>query len=261
MAAATEVVHASLATILAIVIAPVASMAVLMTKMLGRSGRVRLSLSVLRQTKADVATLIVYDAIGGAICAGAVLLLGITRPPALVSGFTTAPVLTWSIVGALGPLVSVGILDRLPLRESRDVLERDRKTRKEEEVARIFAEVRFQASQRILTLLYEEVQVRAGIERDKHSARAKELFHTGRLHFDDVAREVDLFTRAWHRRVPQEVSAILRKRQHWPTDQDPGRETLMLVETLLVTGLIRPVTIACKVAERRTTVTAVTAMA
>lgn len=246
------IVRASYEALVVLVAAPAAGLLILGLRMVGRSGEVRTTLQVLRHVRSDVAALIVYDAVGGALCAGGVLILGISRPPALVTGFSTDPVLAWSIVGFFGPLVSAGILDRLPLRSLVDFLSRNDSR---DEPGSTLIEVRFQASQRILFQLYEEVRVRNGIERDALSLRARELTQEGRLHFDDVAREIDVFASSWKRRVPREVKAVLARRTHWPTGEDPGREGIVLVDTAIAVGLVQPITIACRVAEHRPPVT------
>lgn len=130
MGAAPSVVDASYAALTALVAAPLAGLAVLSLRMVGRSGHIGMSLSALWRSKTDSAALILYDIVGGALSVAVVLVLGITRPPALTNGFATSPALAWAVVGSLGPLVSAGILDRLPLRSLVDFFRSKRPARR-----------------------------------------------------------------------------------------------------------------------------------
>jgi hypothetical protein len=246
------VVEATSSALVALLVAPLTGLLVLVVRMLGRSGKVRGSLGVLLRSRADLATLAVYDIVGGGLCVASVIILGITRPPALIAGFEDQPVLAWAIVGALGPLVSAGIVDRLPLRTFADFFasQEQHKNEKADKSAVVIAEVRLQASQRILLRLYEEVRVVEALERDSHASRARRLISEGELSFSDVVTEVNRFSGMWRERVPSEVRVVIRK-HGGGSDLPPADATIKLVHTCLETGFVRPVAIATRIAEAR----------
>jgi hypothetical protein len=247
------VVEASPSMAIVLLIAPLAGLFALLIRMLGRSSQLRLSLTILRRSKADVTAIAAYDIVGGLLCGAGVLILGITRPPALAAAFETKPLLAWSIVGASGPLLAAGVIDRLPLRSFADFFVNNggrSVSSKWPEMAPV-PEVRLQASQHILLRLYQEVRVTERIICDHHGVTARKLFEAGHLTFDDVTGEIKRFASDWSKQIPEEVKELMGKRTMWPGPQDPGRETVLLVDTCLNLGFEQPIIIANRVAAER----------
>lgn len=246
-AAAVPIVHASPATLLVMVSAPLTGLLALFVRMIGRSGRPKMATEVLAQAPAEVLTIGIFDVLGGIICAGGVVIFGITRPPALVSGFDSSPVLAWLGVGALGPLVSAGVLDRLPLRTVADHTNRG----SQQALGSVFSELRFQATQRVLERLYEEVEFAEGVQRDGYATQARSLIDAGLLEFDDIHLQVERFGSEPEVVLPKPVKKLLAARTSWPVDVDPGREAVVLVDTCLKVDVVAPVAVACRIARQR----------
>jgi hypothetical protein len=190
-----------------------------------------------------------YDLLGGAVCVAGVVVFGITRPPALVSGFQSSPLLAWLALGALGPLVSAGVIDRFPLRAVADVVSRsDRSGRPDAATPTVFSDVRFQASQRIIYALYDDVRVSEIVEHKALRLTARGLIEAGLLDFDIIEREIRLFARQYRWRLPQPLLAAFKARSAWPTGHDPGRETIQLVDVSMELGFVRALDIVCRAA-------------
>jgi hypothetical protein len=241
---AVAVAHLSFATLLTICVASAAGGFGLFVRMLGESGRLRVSLNVLGRCKADLITVLVYDAFSGLVCAATIVLFGVTRPPALMTGFTHRPLLAWATLGLIGPLVSIWLVDRIPLRPLLDRTSRAQ-LGGTEAGGTIMSEGRFRASTRIREQLYLAVRVHRGIEADKLRAYAVGLINDGRLSFDTIAEEIKVFASRWGRRVPSELRHALNKRAHWPTGYDPGSDTVLLLYAATAVGWLRPIEVAC----------------
>ena len=166
-----------------------------------------------------------------------------------MTAFQTNPAIAWVVLGALGPLVSAGIIDRLPLRAAADIAWRNERGRHPEDDERtLVSDARYQASHRILLALYEDTRVREVTEYHRLRGEARHLIDAGRLHFDDVEREIRLFAIQWRWDMPHQLAQAFSARSTWPTDEDPGRETAKLVDAALLFGFARPVSVACRAA-------------
>jgi hypothetical protein len=179
----------------------------------------------------------------------AVLLLGATRPSFVIDIVAREPVIGWAVVGLVGPLVSAGFIDRLPVKSAVDAFGRGGK--RLANLGELVDQVRSKPVERIVYDLYEEQEARAEIARDELRVRARVLHFDELVHFDDYARQVRRFAEESKRSIPREVSAILDRRKNWPTEADPGRDTLVLVDLLIEIDWVRPVSIVCRVGEDR----------
>ncbi len=244
-------VNPSYATLAALVTAPLAGLLVQWIRLIGLSNRPGLAGIVLWTSKADVATIAFYDICGAAIVAASVIILGITRPPSLVQGFQTSPVVAWSIVGLVGPLFSTGVLDRLPVRAFADLVTRPDETRDTTLIAAMLTQVRSRASARIAETLWAESTKLEDRERHRLLVRAKRLAASEVLTFHDVARALRDHATQLKNPLPEEVEEILDLPAKWGHEANPDRHTPVAVGTALDFGLCVPIATACDCAEQR----------
>jgi hypothetical protein len=224
--------------------------------MLGRSGRVSLTLQTFARSKADLAVIVTYDVLGAVIAVLTLVLLGISKPSPLVSYFHTDPVLAWAVLGVFGPAFAIAVLDRIPVVRLSNLSAADAEALSTQAKREIRAAVtdgvalRTKSVERIFKCHYEDVQVVEEIERLRLHQRAMALMQRRLLHFDDVARQIERYVRE-HRdgKMPVEVAQLLEKRKTWPTKEDVFSGGLSLVGISLDVGLRRPVNVACRVAE------------
>lgn len=249
-------VELSAAACIALVTAPIAGLGSLTARMLGRSGRISLTLQTLARSKADLAVIVTYDVLGAVIAVLTLVLLGISKPPLLISYFHTDPVLAWAVLGVFGPAFAIAVLDRIPVVRLSNLSTVDAEALSTQAKREIRAAVtdgvalRRKSVERIFKCHYEDVQVVEEVERIRLHQRAMALMQQRLLHFDDVARQVKRYVRE-HRdgKMPAEVAQLLEQRKAWPTKEDVFSGGLSLVGIALDAGLKRPVNVACQVAE------------
>ena len=249
-------VQLSAGSVMVLITAPLAGMGFLAARMLGRSGRAKLTYATLARSKADVAVIVVYDVVGAIIAAATFVLLGVTKPAVLVAYFKSDPWIAWSAFGIMGPLFAVGILDRLPiLRLVSASLEPGYPVAQsgERRVRSILVDgsaVRRTSVERILKCQYEDVLVTEDSERNSIYHRAKRLIDAQSLHFDDIAPQVARYVDEFRDgNMPDEVANVIQSRKAWPTDYDAFKGADTLVGVALDQGLNRPINIACRIAE------------
>lgn len=243
-------VELSAASLTVLLTAPLMGLGFLTARMLGTSGRVTLTYETLARSKADIAVIVVYDISGAIVAVCGIVLLGITKPATLVSYFATDPWIAWPVFGVLGPVLAVGILDRLP------VIRWASLALQEVNGAAMIdsASLRRKSVERILKCHYEDVLVTVDNERNSLLHKAKRLIDDQWLHFDDIAHHVTRYVDEFRAgEMPPEVAKIIERRKAWPTDYDAfsGAETLAAVA--IEEGLGRPVNIACRIAEKSAT--------
>ena len=218
--------------------------------MLGRSSRLHLTLATLRRTKADLVVIALYDLMGAAIAILGLVAFGVTKPVFLVEYFSTDPWVAWAFFGAVGPILAVGLVDRVPIEKFID-LSQARPAKKEVEPTAVVAtSLRSDAVKHILHCHWEDIRVMEGGERYVLLHRAKDLLSRDLLHFDDVAEQITAYATEFAQgELPEEIAEILERRATWPTDHDPFNAALGLVSLSLREGLVRPVSIACRIRE------------
>lgn len=232
-------------------VAPLAGIAVLLTRMIGRSGRPDLAIGTLRRKKGDCALIVVYDLTGAVLAVAGVVLLGVTKPTLIVSYFDSQPLIAWAIFGALGPIFAIGIVDRFPVERLVQLPGAGNGRNQIEVTAARGAALRRRAAERILAGHYDDVAVSVGSERRQLLHLCKDLINSGDLHFDDIAGQITAYAHELDDgRLPREVSVILENRTAWPTDHDTFEAALTLVGIALDQGLIRPVSIACRIVDK-----------
>lgn len=249
-------VEFSAASLVALATAPMVGMGLVAARMVGRSGRIKLTGETLRRSKADLMVLVAYDCLGAVIAVLALVLLGITKPSPLVSYFQSDPWIAWAIFGTAGPLCAVGILDRLPIIRLVSLSPTGDAAPPpgvEGEIRASLAEgaaLRRKAVERILKCHYEDTVVVENSERNSLFRRAKKLIEREKLHFDDIAAQLLGYVAEFRQgEMPPEVSELLEQRGSWPTDHDAFEGAQTLVGVSLDQGLNRPVNIACRIAE------------
>lgn len=243
------IVELSGASCAALVVAPIAGLVVVVSRMLGRSGRLDLVLRTLRRSKANLTVVALYDIAGAVLAVAAIVLLGITKPGVLVEYFHTDPVLAWAIFGALGPICAVGLIDRFPVERLVSLVDSQGSSREFQVTVARGAALRRRAVERILALHYEDLAVSEGSEHRSLMHRAKRLVRTDQLHFDDIALQVTKYVEYRQREMPPPVSKVLHSRNSWPTNHDAFEAALTLVGVALDQGLTRPISIACRIGE------------
>lgn len=251
MAIGVVSVSPSFATLAALVSAPLAGLLVQWIRLIGLSDQPGLAGKVLWKSKTDVATIAVYDACGAIAVAASVIILGITRPPSLVSGFQTSPVVAWAIVGLVGPLFSTGVLDRFPVHAFAGLVTRTDETRDTKLIAAMLTQVRSRASTRIAEALWLESTKLEDRERHGLLIRAKRLSASDLLTFHDVARSLRDHAERLKRPLPDEVEELLGLPGQWDNEANPERHTPVIVGTALDFGLCVPIAAACDCAEQR----------
>lgn len=243
-------VELSAACLAALAAAPVVGLGVLVARMLGRSGRLYLTLSTLSRSRADLTVIALYDIAGAMVAILSLTLFGVTKPTLLVEYFNTDPVISWALFGALGPIFAVGLIDRLPVERLVTI---SRSSLSGEEFRATLARgsaLRRKAVERVLACHYEDISVTEGSERRSLLHRSKQLIRTGLLHFDEIAAQItDYVAEFRDGDLPAEVSTILDSRTAWPTDHDTFEAALTLVGVALDQGLSRPISIACRIGE------------
>jgi hypothetical protein len=244
-------VNPSYATLVALASAPLAGLLVQWIRLIGLSDRPGLAGIVLWKSKADIATIALYDICGAAIVVASVIILGITRPPSLVHGFQTSPLVAWGIVGLSGPLFSIGVLDRLPVHAFADLVTRSEETRDTTLIAAMLTQVRARASTRVAETLWAESTKLEDRERHGLLVRAKQLAASDVLTFHDVARALRDHATKLKRPLPEEVEDILDLPAKWGHEANPDRHTPVAVGTALDFGLCVPIATACDCAEQR----------
>jgi hypothetical protein len=244
-------VNPSFATLAALVSAPLAGLLVQWIRLIGLSDQPGLAGKVLWKSRTDVATIAVYDACGAAAVAASVIILGITRPPSLVSGFQTSPVVAWAIVGLVGPLFSTGVLDRFPVHAFAGLVTRTDEARDTKLIAAMLTQVRSRASARIAEMLWLESTKLEDRERHGLLIRAKRLAASDLLTFHDVAHALRDHAKRLKRPLPDEVENLLGLPAKWDNEANPERHTPVIVGTALDFGLCVPVAAACDCAEQR----------
>lgn len=248
LAGSAQVAHLSPAAVLTVAVAPAVGLTAMMVRMFAESGRLRLSFAVARRSKADLLTISAYDSVGGLLAVGVIILLGATRPPALIQALNHHPALAFAALGLVGPLLSATFVDRLPLRP---ILDRtSRAPVPEFDVGgAVMSEGRYRASTRMREQLYAAVEVREGIERDAHRARALRLLMEGCLSWDMIEEDIGRYARHWRRRTPRTLLQALERKKYWPVDVDPGSDTILLIHAATAVGWTRPIEVSCGRAE------------
>lgn len=243
-------VNPSFATLAALVSAPLAGLGLQWLKLIGLSNRPGLAIAVLWRRKAEVTTIALYDMCGAAVVVVSVILLGITRPPSLVSGFTTSPLVAWGIVGLLGPLFSMGVLDRLPVRTFIDVVARPDDTNNTARIAAMLTQVRARASGKIADALWS--LARRIDQRERHDllVQAVDLIEQQHMGFKDIADALRDHARDRKQTLPDEVEVAMTLPSQWE-ETNPDRHARLLVTTALDFGLCVPIENACDCVEQR----------
>lgn len=245
-------VELSVASVAALISAPLVGFGALVVRMLGRSSRLHLTLETLKRTKADLLVIAFYDLAGAAVATFGLIVFGLSKPAPLVDYFHSDPWIAWMAFGALGPLFAAGLLDKVPLGKLID-LPRDRPVKKVEAVP-ASSSPRQDAMKHVLYCHWEDIRVVKGKERHDLLHRAKRLLSQGTLHFDDVAEQITAYASEFEEgRLPEEITEVLARRATWPTDHDPFHAGLGLVTLALREGLTRPVSAACRIPENGTT--------
>ncbi len=201
--------------------------------------------TILWEKRAQGVTIAIYDMFGAAALCASLIVLGVTRPPALVEGFKTSPVIAWAIVGLAGPVLSVGVLNQLATRALgawAGANAGDGPSR----LIGLLSEGRSRASGQVADAMWAKARRVQSRERRELLRKARWLTTEGYLHFVDVVKALREHA-ARRGTIATPVGEIMERPARWP-DANPDRHTFELIATALDFDLDVPIGSACECA-------------
>ena len=183
----------------------------------------------------------VIDAVGAAASVLAYWFIVPARAQVLLDGTRDVPYLVWPLIGALGPLVAVGILKQLP-QSLRVTLSHRARNVPLRSLRRAFAMEIYSTADHLSQVWY-------GTRDDWLRGKVRALHRDGLIMFDDLVAAIERRNKRDRQGapLPKHWRSFVAERSTWITDVDPNDCTLRLVDSALRCGHAYAVAEACRI--------------